>query len=355
MHRRVLGGEGHGGRAGDVRAHSKRGRVGGQPAPLLACAAEDNPSPTDDPPPPPHLRSRRYSISGVVPPDEFAQGSFFRGVSDNPYTNWVARQALLLAAELDPGAAGAGRWREVGGGLVLLFDEGAGTHPEYEGFPGGQSRNSGGAVKQADVALMYFPGDNHEVPADVVASDLEYYEGLYFEGGPAMTYSAHAVGWLEAGSRTAALRAFETSLLNRHTPWSVWTETRDPADHPSDMGCYNFLTGAGGVVQSVTGGYGGVRYREGGMRWRVRCGEEEGGVFGGRIEFRLVKYLGYALNVVGGGGEVLVELVGEPAGGDGGCRLAVEVDGQLEALQAGERWGEGRGMEDREFYLKRVC
>ena len=53
-------------------------------------------------------------------------------------------------------------------------------------------------------------------------------------------------------------------------PFHAWTESRDPQQHPSakDEGCYNFMTGAGGWVQSLIHGYGGARVTADGARFR---------------------------------------------------------------------------------------
>ena len=58
---------------------------------------------------------------------------------------------------------------------------------------------------------------------------------------------------------TLAAETFRKSLLNIHPPFNIISETPDPYKHFLDMGSFNFLTGAGGFLQSVQNGYGGLR------------------------------------------------------------------------------------------------
>ena len=54
-------------------------------------------------------------------------------------------------------------------------------------------------------------------------------------------------------------------MQNMQKPFFVWTESTTPKQHKSlkDHGCYNFLTGTGGFIQSVVYGYGGIRFKKG--------------------------------------------------------------------------------------------
>ena len=280
-----------------------------------------------------------YSIRGVVPPDEFAKGKFYSGVDDSVFTNWVAKRSLQFASEIGGDEEMNARYRDVAEGLRILYDEEMRVHPEYEGFPDKQSKE--GVVKQADVTLLIYPGDM-QMDAEVMANDLEYYEGLYFEGGPAMTFSTHTIGWLEVGDVESARANMLTSMLNVQEPFNVWTETPNPTDHPSDMGCYNFLTGAGGFVQSVVHGYGGVRWRKDGMRWRVVVDEE---VFGDELVFERMQYRGNVVTVRGeAGGSVEVTLM---EGGNGDCELSID-EGEVLEVGVLVRMEEKVGVE---FYL----
>lgn len=69
-----------------------------------------------------------------------------------------------------------------------------------------------------------------------------------------MTWGMFAVGYIQLGAAYAALAAsnFNRSFANAQEPFYVWTET------PTG-GTPNFLTGAGGFLQTAFSGYTGLR------------------------------------------------------------------------------------------------
>lgn len=88
---------------------------------------------------------------------------------------------------------------------------------------------------------------------DVRRSDLSFYEPRTNPRGPAMTKSMFAVNWLDVGEYARAETSFRESYVNAKEPFMVWTEGADGG------GAVNFITGAGGFLQSVLFGYGGLR------------------------------------------------------------------------------------------------
>jgi len=80
-------------------------------------------------------------------------------------------------------------------------------------------------------------------------------------------------------------------------PFNVWTETKLQDQHKSvvDEGCYNFLTGAGGFIQSLIYGYGGLRIRDDGLHLNATLPE-----IATYIKFRGLRYkesqFSYSLN-----------------------------------------------------------
>merc|ERR1711998_26652 len=87
---------------------------------------------------------------------------------------------------------------------------------------------------------------------DQVRADLEIYEPMYAESGPAMTASISVISWLLLANESIAAMRFESSMQHIQPPFQVWTESKSPNQHPSlvDEGCSNFVTGAGGFLQS---------------------------------------------------------------------------------------------------------
>ena len=52
-------------------------------------------------------------------------------------------------------------------------------------------------------------------------NDLSYYERLTDPNGPAMTHAMFAIGWLEAGEKKKADRAFMKNYANIRGPFKV--------------------------------------------------------------------------------------------------------------------------------------
>ncbi|GAM19795.1 hypothetical protein SAMD00019534_029700 [Acytostelium subglobosum LB1] len=188
-----------------------------------------------------------YSINNVIPPDEYAVG-----VNNSVYTNTVAKLALEWAAEaaaiVKDTSAPIDQWLSIASNLVILFNETGEMHPEYEGY-------AGQMVKQADVILLGYPLMTN-MSATVRQNDLAYYEPRTDPNGPAMTYSMFVTGWLELGNQSRAEQSWASSYANSQQPFGVWTET------PTG-GTVNFITGAGGFLQGILFGYGGLRIQDG--------------------------------------------------------------------------------------------
>jgi Glycosyl hydrolase family 65 central catalytic domain len=81
------------------------------------------------------------------------------------------------------------------------------------------------------------------------------YDKVTREDGPAMTWAMHTVGFLDLQDQVEAAKVFERSYsVYTREPFKVWSEVI-----PGVQGAGNFITGAGGFLQSIINGYGGVR------------------------------------------------------------------------------------------------
>lgn len=70
-----------------------------------------------------------------------------------------------------------------------------------------------------------------------------------------MTWAMHTIGFLDIQDQREAELAFKRSTdLYTREPFKVWSEVP-----PGQPGATNFITGAGGFLQSVINGYGGIR------------------------------------------------------------------------------------------------
>jgi trehalose/maltose hydrolase-like predicted phosphorylase len=192
-----------------------------------------------------------YAINGVVGPDEYATGDNYGGINNNAYTNAIAQATFnfvfeaMSVLDMTPPA----QWKEISSKIYIPFDKNLNYHPEYQGYKRSQ------IVKQADTVLLGYPV-LYSMPETVRANDLTYYAGVTDPNGPAMTWGMFSLGWLEIGHIEEAARYFNLSYqLNINLPFYAWMEG-------PNGGCPHFITGAGGFLQGVWAGYGGVRILE---------------------------------------------------------------------------------------------
>lgn len=210
-----------------------------------------------------------YDLAVVMGPDEYNYP-----VKNNAYTNAVAALTLDFAAEVaeELGLASSVHelFRRQAQGLfvppVESPEQGLSYHPEYEGFPNGSPGESfyrpspdcgapGGCVKQADAILLNFPLGVRMEP-DALANDLAFYENVTDPNGPAMTWALFALNWMAAGDYERSAEMFPRGFANVEPPFGVWTEY--PRSF-GNLGAVNFITGAGGFLQSLVFGAAGLR------------------------------------------------------------------------------------------------
>ncbi|KAM6073728.1 protein-glucosylgalactosylhydroxylysine glucosidase isoform 2-T3 [Chlamydotis macqueenii] len=192
-----------------------------------------------------------YHIRGVMPPDEH-----HCRVNNSAYTNAVARRSLNFAADLarDLSIPVPEEWVDCANKVKVPFDAEKQYHPEYDGYSPGEP------VKQADVVLLGFPL-MHPMSPEVRRNDLEMYEPVTEQDGPAMTWSMFAVGWLELKEVRRAQSQLNKCFSNITEPFKIWVENSDGS------GAVNFLTGMGGFLQAVLFGYTGFRITKSGLRF----------------------------------------------------------------------------------------
>lgn len=138
-----------------------------------------------------------------------------------------------------------------------MYDPVNDYHPQFEGY------EIGTEIKQADVILLGYP---FEYPMDATTreNDLRIYENVTRVNGPAMTWGMHSVNFLDIKDFVEADRLFFRSFReNIRKPFNVWTEVG-----PEFVGAINFITGAGGFLQVILDGYGGVRPKLGWLNIR---------------------------------------------------------------------------------------
>lgn len=182
----------------------------------------------------------RYEINNVIGANEWQEN-----IDNNAFTNGMAmtvlRQATQAARTL--GIAPDPDWELVAANIPILT------------FPGGTTRENasydGVPIKQADVNLLAYPLAIVTDPARI-AKDLAYYEPRMAAEGPAMSHSILATLYARNGQAAQAHQAYLKSYRpNRLAPFGVLAETAG-GNNPY------FATGAGGSLQALMFGFGGL-------------------------------------------------------------------------------------------------
>jgi len=268
------------------------------------------------------------SLNNVIPPDEYADH-----VNNSAYTNHGAIQTLAYAAavaRLTGLPAPVEAWEDAASRIVRPHNaSGApgGWTPEFAGYDGRK-------IKQADVILLGFPLEADWVPAQTRANNLLRYQNATAAGGPAMTWGMFSAGYVELGEgfESAAAANLNRSFANAQAPFLVWTET------PTG-GAPNFLTGAGGFLQTAFQGYTGLRLNDTALALRPQLPEGAG-----TIKLRGFAYRGRRLDIFYNATTLVVEQVPEAAGGGGvsgagasACALCMAPAGAPPAARS--QWG----------------
>ena len=183
-----------------------------------------------------------FSIHDIVPPDEFADhvtDSVITNLGASLALNWTSVLADQLSLAVNP------EWKLVASRLRLPFDATNQRFLEYSNYSGAQ-------IKQADAVLMRYPF-GYEISDAVQLNGLNFYTNVTTQHGPAMTWSVTAINYLSLpGHEATALEFFNKSYATYvRYPFLIWFET------PTG-GTSNFITGAGGFLQALPFGYGGI-------------------------------------------------------------------------------------------------
>jgi len=78
----------------------------------------------------------------------------------------------------------------------------------------------GDKIKQADVILLGYPLMLDMDPA-VRKNDLTIYQNVTSVSGPAMTWSMHAIGWLDVNDELSAKEMFQRNYIYIQQPFDV--------------------------------------------------------------------------------------------------------------------------------------
>ncbi|MGD8426631.1 MAG: hypothetical protein PVH63_03315 [Balneolaceae bacterium] len=188
-----------------------------------------------------------YNINNVVGADEWAEN-----IDNDAYTNGAAINALkaavkaagILGIQPDP------QWSEVAEHIPILEFENGVTreHASYEGEQ----------IKQADVNLLSYPL-GIVTSRDQILKNLTYYEPR-IGAGPAMSHSVLSVLYSRLGKAEKAYELFKRGYKpNEVPPFGVLAEAAGGTNP-------YFATGAGGMLQAVINGFGGIEITDQGIK-----------------------------------------------------------------------------------------
>lgn len=182
-----------------------------------------------------------YDIKNVVAADEWAEG-----IDNDAFTNAAAIANLQNAAAAAKilNLKADSDWAIVAQNIPILKLPN-GVTKEFESY-------KGEGIKQADANLLAYPLKTIADQAQI-KKDLEYYETrVPDEGTPAMTQGIFALLYARLGDGNKAYHffkdAYEPNLL---PPFRVIAETKGGTNP-------YFATGAGGIIQSLLMGFGGL-------------------------------------------------------------------------------------------------
>jgi trehalose/maltose hydrolase-like predicted phosphorylase len=182
-----------------------------------------------------------YDINNVVAADEWAEN-----VNNNAFTNAAAKSNLQFAIEAAKilGVTPDSDWMNVANNIPILKLEN-GVTKEHAAY-------NGEGIKQADVNLLSYPLKQITDPAQI-KKDLEYYQTrVPNEGTPAMTQAVFTTLYARLGNTEKAYHWFKESYVpNLNPPFRVIAETKGGTNP-------YFATGAGGIIQSLLMGFGGL-------------------------------------------------------------------------------------------------
>ncbi len=189
----------------------------------------------------------QYDIKNVIGANEWEEN-----IDNNAFTNGMAITALKYATQA---AKALGKtpdpdWMHVADNIPILR------------FPDGTTRENatynGIMIKQADVNLLAYPLD---IITDKkqIKKDLDYYTERMAPDGPAMGFAILAILNQRLGNPKAAAAIFAGSYKpNEVPPFGVIAETAGGTNP-------YFATGAGGMLQAVLSGFGGLQITDNGI------------------------------------------------------------------------------------------
>jgi trehalose/maltose hydrolase-like predicted phosphorylase len=181
-----------------------------------------------------------YDIKNVVAADEWAEN-----VDNNAFTNGAAKVLLQNATEAATilGVKADPDWMVVSENIPIL---------QLNGITREHASYNGEGIKQGDVNLLAYPLKLITDPVQVKKDLLYYQSRVPNQGTPAMTQAIFALLYARMGQGDSAYHYFRDAYIpNLNPPFRVIAETKGGTNP-------YFATGAGGILQSLLMGFGGL-------------------------------------------------------------------------------------------------
>ncbi len=190
---------------------------------------------------------RAYDIRNVIGANEWLEN-----IDNNAFTNGMAITALRYAhqAAQKLGITPDPDWIHVADNIPILE------------FPDGTTKENatytGVEIKQADAVLLSYPLEIVTGPTEI-KKDLDYYTPRTSTSGPAMGSAISSILYNRLGRVKEAAEIFSKSYKpNEVPPFGVISETAGGTNP-------YFATGAGGMLQAVLAGFGGLSITDTGI------------------------------------------------------------------------------------------
>lgn len=188
-----------------------------------------------------------YDINNVIGANEWQEN-----IDNNAFTNGMAITSLRYAAQAarELGEVPNPDWEHVADNIPILK------------FPDGTTKENatydGVEIKQADVNLLAYPLNIISEPA-AIRRDLDYYLPRMSPEGPAMGNAILVLLYAKLGDSDKAAEMFSGCYKpNEVPPFGVLAETAGGTNP-------YFATGAGGMLQAVLSGFGGLEVTDAGI------------------------------------------------------------------------------------------
>ena len=195
-----------------------------------------------------------YEIRNVIGADEWNKNlDGGKNVNNNAYTNGVAKTNLEIAFKAAKvlGMKPEAQWQEVANKLIF--------RKMYNGVTAEHDTYNGEITKQADVCLLAFPLNIITDKAQI-KKDLDYYvQTVPEKKTPAMSKSVFSILYTRLADPEKAWFYFKDAYEpNLNPPFRVIAEFNGGTNP-------YFITGAGGVLQTLLMGFGGLEITDKGI------------------------------------------------------------------------------------------